>query len=65
MLANAEKNRSVDLDIVRAAGLAVYVTDIRALRPSVSQFDPASLPPVDLVALPDQLAMVSVRATPG
>lgn len=31
VLANAEENRRVDLDLLRAAGLAVYVTDIRTL----------------------------------
>lgn len=31
VVANAEENRKVDLDLLRAAGLAVYVTDIRTL----------------------------------
>jgi ABC-type Fe3+-hydroxamate transport system substrate-binding protein len=31
VLANAEENRAPDLDALRAAGLAVYVTDIRTL----------------------------------
>lgn len=31
VLANAEENRRVDLDLMRAAGLAVYVTDIRSV----------------------------------
>jgi ABC-type Fe3+-hydroxamate transport system substrate-binding protein len=31
VLANAEENRRVDLDLMRAAGLAVYVTDIRTV----------------------------------
>jgi ABC-type Fe3+-hydroxamate transport system substrate-binding protein len=31
VLANAEENRSPDLDLLRAAGVAVYVTDIRTL----------------------------------
>jgi ABC-type Fe3+-hydroxamate transport system substrate-binding protein len=31
VLANAEENRRPDLDLLRAAGLAVYVTDIRTL----------------------------------
>ena len=31
VLANAEENRLPDLDALRAAGLAVYVTDIRTL----------------------------------
>ena len=31
MLANAEENRPPDLDALRAAGVAVYVTDIRTL----------------------------------
>jgi ABC-type Fe3+-hydroxamate transport system substrate-binding protein len=31
VLANAEENRPVDLDALRAAGVAVYVTDIRTL----------------------------------
>jgi ABC-type Fe3+-hydroxamate transport system substrate-binding protein len=31
VLANVEENRTIDLDALRAAGLAVYVTDIRTL----------------------------------
>jgi ABC-type Fe3+-hydroxamate transport system substrate-binding protein len=39
VLANAEENRPVDLDLLRAAGLAVYVTDIRTVDGALSSLE--------------------------
>jgi ABC-type Fe3+-hydroxamate transport system substrate-binding protein len=39
VLANAEENRPVDLDLLRAAGLAVYVTDIRSMDGALSSLE--------------------------
>ena len=36
VVANAEENRPADLDALRAAGLAVYVTDIRTVDDALS-----------------------------
>jgi ABC-type Fe3+-hydroxamate transport system substrate-binding protein len=39
VLANAEENRAVDLDLLRASGLAVYVTDIRTVAGALSSLE--------------------------
>jgi ABC-type Fe3+-hydroxamate transport system substrate-binding protein len=39
VLANAEENRPVDLDVLRAAGSAVYVTDIRTVDGALSSLE--------------------------
>ena len=39
VVANAEENRPADLDVLRAAGLAVYVTDIRTVEDALSSLD--------------------------
>ena len=36
VVANAEENRAVDLDALRAAGLAVHVTDIRTVQGAIT-----------------------------